>query len=561
MRRIYLLLIAGLLAVSVAAQTVVHCPEAGKLKEALAHLCIQPDTLTRLKLTGRLDARDFRTLWGGKESLVKSLQSIDLGSLTAIDAYEGTGGTDFLPITSPYEESAMYKASTIPANAFRWSSALQEVILPPFVTAISDNAFWGAEALKTIVLPESVVEIGKQAFLRCSSLEQFVLPPHLQVIGSDAFRDCVSLHSQMYLPNTVDSIEGRIFTNCNKIPKVILAKDNPYFVSDEKDAIYTADMHKLVLLPPYLKGKYVINASTREINVGCGMAIEGLTALTLPDTLNLLSAYAFAECTHLTKINLKNIKSVLSGWSAFSNCPFDSIYISSRPVTGASLLPMHFSISKPGGVNQQTCKLFVPEDSLDVFRTAFFWKDFTNIRACEKSEIRYFKIKEIVHKDEWTVDVTFELAAKNVEKYRLAQDCFDIGFGTDFYIDREANEYTVRNIEKNFTNYFNLYAINSCNEESKPSEIVLDPINTAVESTSVDSIEIKALAGSLFVTNPFDRKLSLKAYSLNGTCLLTKSLIPGNNDISFKQQNSIFIIQVEDNGKVLVIKKITTRLE
>jgi len=40
-------------------------PEAGKLKEVLASLDINPDTLTRLKLTGAVDARDFLTLWVG----------------------------------------------------------------------------------------------------------------------------------------------------------------------------------------------------------------------------------------------------------------------------------------------------------------------------------------------------------------------------------------------------------------------------------------------------------------------------------------------------------------
>jgi len=181
-------------------------------------------------------------------------------------------------------------------------------------------------------------------------------------------------------------------------------------------------------------------------------------------------------------------------------------------------------------------------------------------KDCDLPVIQYFKIKSIVPNDEWTADITFEFNANNVEKYRLSQDCFDLGFGTDFTVKKEDSEYTIRNVEKSFTNYFNLYAINACNEESRPIEIVLNAINTAIETNPIDSIEIKVLTGNLIITNPFDRNLSLEVYSVQGVCLLSETLVSGKNEFSIQQWSNIAIIRIEDKGKTLVTKKIITRL-
>ena len=181
-------------------------------------------------------------------------------------------------------------------------------------------------------------------------------------------------------------------------------------------------------------------------------------------------------------------------------------------------------------------------------------------KSCDLPEIIYFRIKHIAINDEWTADITFEFDAKNVEKYRLSQDCFDLGFGTDFSINKEDNEYTIKNVEKDFTNYFNLYAINACSEESKYSEIILDPIPTAVETNPVDSIEIKVLASNMVITNPFDRNLSLKVYSVQGVCLLAETLMSGKNVLGMQQWSNVAIIRIDDKGKTLLTKKIITRL-
>jgi|GEM_PF-1881901 len=179
--------------------------------------------------------------------------------------------------------------------------------------------------------------------------------------------------------------------------------------------------------------------------------------------------------------------------------------------------------------------------------------------SCNPPEISCFKIKEIVPNDAWTVDVIFELDAINTELYRLTHDSYDYGYSKDFSPNPTLKEYTIKNVEKHFTNYFRLYAINSCNQESKVSEIVLEPVSTAVETNPIDSIEIKVLTGNLIITNSFDRNLSLKVYSVLGVCLLSKTLVSGKNEFSMQQWSNIAIIRIEDNGKVVLTKKILVR--
>lgn len=211
-------------------------------------------------------------------------------------------------------------------------------------------------------------------------------------------------------------------------------------------------------------------------------------------------------------------------------------------------------------MDKSNCVLYVPKESVELFGNAILWKEFENIVGCEKPEIMQFRIKEIVPNDEWTVDVTFELNAINTEHYRLTHDCYDNGYSHDYdIIDNSNHVFTIRNIEKYHTNYFRLYAINGLEEESRATEIVLDPIDTAVETNPTDSVEIKVLAENLVITNPLDRNLSLKVYSLQGVCLLNETIVSGSNEFNMQQWTDMVIVRIEDKGNTLLIKKILSR--
>lgn len=144
-------------------------------------------------------------------------------------------------------------------SAFRNCSALESVILPDTLTAISDNTFMNSLKLQQITLPAGVKSIGTDAFYGASSLTQAVLPAGLESIGDGAFYGCESLSA--------------------------------------------------------------INLTDTQIkHLGAySFCLSGLTSVTLPDTLGIVGEYAFAECAGLVALTLSANTLWLKGY-AFYGC-------------------------------------------------------------------------------------------------------------------------------------------------------------------------------------------------------------------------------------------------
>ena len=79
----------------------------------------------------------------------------------------------------------------IPADAFRFKSALEEVVLKEGGIEIGENAFICCESLRHLRLPSTLLRIGKLAFAR-TSLRELNLPEGITALGpsSCAFTFC-----------------------------------------------------------------------------------------------------------------------------------------------------------------------------------------------------------------------------------------------------------------------------------------------------------------------------------------------------------------------------------
>ena len=64
--------------------------------------------------------------------------------------------------------------TTLPQNAFRSCTNLQELNLPASLTTIEDAALYECTGLTTVTIPESVSEIGIKAFAKCENLSSIV---------------------------------------------------------------------------------------------------------------------------------------------------------------------------------------------------------------------------------------------------------------------------------------------------------------------------------------------------------------------------------------------------
>jgi hypothetical protein len=177
------------------------------------------NTVTNLTITGKIDARDFKTM----RDKMPLLAVLDLNGVTVV-AYNGTEGT------SP--NFIDYRANAIPDYAFlnpapgQSKTSLISVVLPSLVTSIGNWAFSGCTGLITVAIPSSVTSIGNWAFGGCSGLTTVTIPSSVISIGNYAFYYCRGL-STVTIPSSVTSIGVGAFWGCSGL--ITVDSNNPNY--------------------------------------------------------------------------------------------------------------------------------------------------------------------------------------------------------------------------------------------------------------------------------------------------------------------------------------------
>ncbi len=135
--------------------------------------------ITSLKITGTIDARDFKFM----ADKLSQLSTLDMGEVT-IAAYEN--------VKQPVFESVQtYEANSIPATCF-FGKSLQSVTLPANLKSIGLAAFAGCRQLKNITIPATVESIASYAF-SSSGLTAVDLPDNVKTLGVGVYARCANL--------------------------------------------------------------------------------------------------------------------------------------------------------------------------------------------------------------------------------------------------------------------------------------------------------------------------------------------------------------------------------
>ena len=99
-----------------------------------------------------------------------------------------------------------------------------------------------------------------------------------------------------------------------------------------------------------------------------------MTSVTIPNSVTTIADEAFGGCTNLQKVYIgKRVEAI--GKYAFNNCT-SIIQISSEAV-----LPPTCGLNVFAGINKSKCKLIVPKNSLDAYKQAYQWEDFSLIEG------------------------------------------------------------------------------------------------------------------------------------------------------------------------------------
>ena len=254
-----------------------------------------------------------------------------------------------------------------------------ETIIPESVTSIGDCAFEGCTNLTSIILPEILMSIGDWAFKSCDSLTSITIPESMMSIGDEAFANCSSLTS-IIIPESLTSIGTYAFSGCDELSAVYISSLEAWcnidFGGDYANPLYSA--HDLYL-NEQLVTEYVFPDAQTVIKDYTFDGCAKLTSVTLPEGITEIGYSTFSWCTGLTAINIpEGVTSI--GNYAFCGC--------------SGLTSITCNVATPptiGGSNtfygvDRSIPVYVPEGSVEAYKAAAFWSEFTNIHITYLSQ-------------------------------------------------------------------------------------------------------------------------------------------------------------------------------
>ena len=223
-------------------------------------------------------------------------------------------------------------------------------------------------------------------------------------IGAGAFEDCYALTS-VTIPNSITSIESFAFKNCQSlnsinIPQSVVfikptAFSNSGIYNDESNwedsVLYIGDC--LIQAKRGLTGSYIVKEGTRLIineafagsnltditipntvtDIGVGaFQYSALTSIIIPNGVTKIWAGAFHHCTSLKSVTLPNSITQIQR-DAFRDCT-----ALTTVVCEAVQVPdcQHNIFAN---IPFLEATLYVPEESLEDYKSAIYWKDFGTI--------------------------------------------------------------------------------------------------------------------------------------------------------------------------------------
>ena len=183
----------------------------------------------------------------------------------------------------------------------------------------------------------TVTAIGDKAFEGCAYMTAINLPSTITTIGYMAFYYCTGLTS-IILPENLTTIGIYAFYYCSDLGNV----------------------------------KIPSSVTSLETYAFCGCS--SFTEVVIPSSVRSMGYGTFYDCSSLTKVTLGSSLTNI-GADAFKNCAaLETIIIhASTPPTISSNTFMDYHYSN--------VHLMVPKNSLSVYKSADYWKNFTNITS------------------------------------------------------------------------------------------------------------------------------------------------------------------------------------
>lgn len=290
---------------------------------------------------------------------------------------------------------------------------ISSIIIPDYVTGIGKSVFAGCTSLTSVTIPDSVQWIGRGAFENCHSIETINIPNYCIRIGENAFKGCWGLTSVDF-PKTMIEVGLDAFADCRELTTIICRSEilNNYDPFTDCPKIHTTEIHgkktnecyygrdslrKLIIgaetteiiLSPFNRCKYLTSISVLKDNQrydsrnNCNAIIEtssnklirGCQNTIIPDGITSIGKGAFVSCEGLTTITIPESVLEIEKYALRGCLSLHEIHLSSKECKAIKVNELSFSKD----FYNDMCTLYVPKGSEESYRIHPIFGKFKNI--------------------------------------------------------------------------------------------------------------------------------------------------------------------------------------
>ncbi len=306
-------------------------------------------------------------------------------------------------------------------RAFRDATSLSDVVFNDKIQTIGAQAFYNCQNLSDITIPASVVEIGSGAFKECKALGSVIISDSSQPITikysfpqsgmtylylgrevdlggvdgvSSPFTDCSSLEhveigknitmlpsiffsgcknlKEILIPDWIMSIGSACFSDCVSLEKITIGngiKEIPVNAFKDCKSIKSLNL-----------GENIVTIRESAFDLYDSGSNLGAKQIIFPESLETIEKFAFARWENLESIHLGYNVKKLGQFSFISSSGLKEIICDAinppQEINGSWDSPSVFGTNSD---TYNTATLFVPESSLDSYRSSQIWRFFKNI--------------------------------------------------------------------------------------------------------------------------------------------------------------------------------------
>lgn len=226
----------------------------------------------------------------------------------------------------------------------------------------------------------TVIGIDVCAFWRCTQMTSVTLPSSIERIEARAFDSCLAL-SSLTIPRNVKHIGGNIVTHCNNLDTINYLADSCEIagLGGGKTTIKINIGNTLKYIPTGLFRNSLIDSitlpsSVKYIGPNAFRGCSNLTSISLPSSLDSIGHHAFFGCSALTSLTIPESVTKIGDY-AFARC------VNIVSLTSLNPIPPQVDGDSTFHKIYKAIPLNVPSQSINTYKLAYGWRDFTNIAA------------------------------------------------------------------------------------------------------------------------------------------------------------------------------------